>query len=119
MVRLLLDEHVGRVFEHVLAQRGHDVVQAKDRFGERTSDAALLDWCVENDAVVVTNNARDFEPLHERREHRGLFLYRRQDLPDIDPEGLATAIDTVLDQYGEDVTGRLVELDDWYDWLHE
>ncbi len=27
---LLLDEHVGRVFEHVLRNRGYHVIQAKD-----------------------------------------------------------------------------------------
>lgn len=34
--RILLDEHVGRVFERVLQERGHNVEQAKDRFGEHT-----------------------------------------------------------------------------------
>jgi len=39
----LLDEHVGRMFERVLTERGYDVEQAKDRFGERTSDSELLE----------------------------------------------------------------------------
>ena len=39
--RLLLDEHVGRIFERLLRERGHDVVQAKDQFGEHTTDAEL------------------------------------------------------------------------------
>jgi hypothetical protein len=69
--RLVLDEHVGRVFERLLRERGHDVEQAKDRFGEHTSDADLLEWCGENDAVLLTNNAKDFEPLHEEHEHAG------------------------------------------------
>jgi hypothetical protein len=41
-VTLLLDEHVGRVFERVLRERGYDVTQAKDRFGEHTADSDLL-----------------------------------------------------------------------------
>jgi len=41
---MLLDEHVGRVFEHVLDERGYEVEQAKDVFGELTEDTALLEW---------------------------------------------------------------------------
>jgi len=45
--QVLLDEHVGRVFERLLQERGYDVVQAKDQFGEHTSDADLVEWCAE------------------------------------------------------------------------
>lgn len=38
---ILLDEHVGRLFERVLRERGYDVDQAKDRFGEQTNDTDL------------------------------------------------------------------------------
>lgn len=40
-VRMLLDEHVGRVFERLLRERGYDVEQAKDRFGEQTTDVKI------------------------------------------------------------------------------
>lgn len=70
--------------------------------------------------LFVTNNVKDFEPLHRREEHAGIFLYRVQRLPDDDPEGVARTVDEVLDQYGVDeVTNELVEVDEWYDWLHE
>ena len=58
---ILLDEHVGRVFERVLRERSYDVVQAKDQFGEHTSDAELVEWCDESGTVLVSNNAKDFE----------------------------------------------------------
>lgn len=117
---VLLDEHVGRVFERVLAERGYDVRQAKDTFGERTSDRDLLRWCSENGAILVTNNAQDFESLHVDYEHGGILLYRDQALPDEDPEGVARAVDEAVSQYGLDgVSNELVELDAWYDWLHE
>lgn len=87
-VQILLDEHVGRVFERLLGERGYTVVQAKDQFGEHTSDAALLTWCGESRTVLVTNNAKDFEPLHHEHDHAGIFLYYDQKLPDTDPEGL-------------------------------
>lgn len=117
-VRLLLDEYVGRIFERLLRERGHDVEQAKDRFGEHTSDADLLEWCGENGTVLVTNNAKDFEPLHEEHEHAGILLYYEQHLPDTDPEGLARAVDEVFNQYGKsEIENRLVDLDEWYEWL--
>lgn len=119
MVRFLLDEHVPRVFEHLLEQRSHEVDRAKDHFGERTVDPELLAWCADNAVVFVTNNAQDFERLHEAHHHHGLFIYRKQGLLATDPEGVARTVDTVLSQYGEDgLADELVELDEWYAWLH-
>lgn len=117
-VRILLDEHVGRLFERMLRQRGYRVEQAKDRFGERTADEELLRWCAETSVVLLTNNAKDFEPLHREIDHGGILLYRDQRLPDEDPEGLARTIDEVFSQYGVDgVEDELVDLDAWHGWL--
>jgi hypothetical protein len=120
VARILLDEHVGRVFERLLRERGHDVEQAKDRFGEHTSDAELIKWCGESGTVLVTNNAKDFEPLHHEHGHAGILLYYDQKLPDTDPEGLARTVDEVFNQYGINrVENQLVDLGEWYEWLHE
>lgn len=117
---MLLDEHVGRVFERVCRERGHEVVQAKDAFGEETDDAALVDWCGENGVLLVTNTATDFEQLHTATDHAGILVYRDQSRPDRDPEGLARTLDEVLAQYGTaQLRNELVDLDEWYDWLHE
>jgi hypothetical protein len=119
-VQILLDEHVGRVFERLLGERGYTVEQAKDRFGEHTSDAELLTWCSESRTVLVTNNAKDFEPLHHEHDHAGILLYYDQNLPDTDPEGLARTVDEVFTQYGLDgIENQLIDLGEWYDWLHE
>jgi hypothetical protein len=119
-VRILLDEHVGRVLERVLRERGHTVDQAKDRFGEHTSDADLLTWCGESGTVLMTNNAKAFEPLHHDHDHAGIPLYYDQKLPDTDPEGLSRTVDEVFKQYGvADIENQLVDLGEWYDWLHE
>ncbi|WP_424004709.1 DUF5615 family PIN-like protein [Haloarcula salina] len=118
--RILLDEHVGRVFERLLRERGHDVEQAKDRFGEFTTDAELLEWCDSHETVLLTNNAKDFEALDQEYDHAGVLLYYQQTLPDTDPEGLARAVDEVFTQYGTDgIENELVDLGEWYDWLHE
>lgn len=118
--RILLDEHVGRVFERLLRERGHDVEQAKDRFGEQTSDAELVKWCGECGTILLTNNAKDFESLHHEYDHAGILLYYDQKLPDTDPEGLARTVDEVFNQYGIDgVENQLVDLGEWHEWLHE
>ena len=119
-VQLLLDEHVGRVLEKLLRERGHEVRQAKDEFGEYTDDAALLEWCATNGVVLVTNNAKDFEPLAGEQPHAGILLYYDQSLPATDPEGLAQTIDEVFTQYGmAGVEDELIDLGEWYDWLSE
>ena len=119
-VRILLDEHVGRIFERLLRERGNEVVQAKDEFGEYTDDVELLQWCVDEAVVLLTNNAKDFEPLHRTHDHAGLLLYYDQKLPDNDPEGLARTVDEVFNQYGSQaIRNELVDLDEWYDWLQE
>lgn len=61
----------------------------------------------------------DFEHLHESHEHAGLLLYYDQNLPDADPEGLARTVDEVFNQYGSvAVENEIVDLDEWYRWLH-
>lgn len=119
-VRPLLDEHVSRAFQRVLEERGHDVLHATDRFGEHTVDEELLAWAGANDVVLCTNDTRDFQRLAERVEHVGLVLYRDQNRPDVDPEGLARALDVALEQYDrEELVDEMIELDEWYEWLQE
>jgi hypothetical protein len=118
--QILLDEHVGRVFERLQRERGYDVVQAKDQFGEYTTDAEMVGWCAEFEAVLITNNTRHFEPLHHTAHHAGILLYHHQSLPDTDPEGLARTVDEVFNQYGTDgIENQLVGLGEWYGWLPE
>lgn len=118
-VPLLFDEHVDRVFERVLRDRGYRVIRAREVFGDETVDDVLLRWCAENDTVLVSNNVKDFEPLHRQGDHAGILLYHDQSLPTSDPEGLARAVEAVLEQYGpSELANSLVELDEWYDWLH-
>lgn len=118
--RVLLDEHIGRVLEHVLGEAGYEALQARDQFGAGADDAELLNWAADHDLVVLTNNAKDFEVLHGEIDHAGLLLYYDQGLPDTDPEGFTRAIETVFLQYGSrGIKNELVVLDDWYDWLHD
>ena len=96
------------------------MIQAKDRFGERTTDTELLEWCAENTVVLVTNNAKDFEPLLGECDHAGVLLYHDQKRPDRNPEGLARTVDEISTQYGPgDLENEPVDLDEWVNWLQE
>lgn len=104
--------------ERVLRERGYHVEQAKDRFGEHTTDLDLLEWSGEHGVPILTNNAKDFEPLHRTVAHGGLFIYHDQRLPDSDPEGFARTVDEVFRQYGsEGLIDEVVALGEWYRWL--
>lgn len=47
------------------------------------------------------------------------YLFYDQRLPDDDPEGLARAVDEAVSQYGSDaLRNELVDLGEWYRWLH-
>ena len=70
--------------------------------------------------LLCSNNARDFEILDQFEDHAGILLYYDQDLPDRDPEGLARAVEEVVEQYEvEELSNELVDLGEWYRWLHD
>jgi len=49
-----------------------------------------------------------------------MLLYHDQKLPDNDPEGLGRTVDEIFNQYGSTgIENELVDLDEWYEWLHE
>ena len=115
---ILLDEHISRVFERVLRERNFNVTQAKDEFGEETSDRALLNHCLKTNTVLITNNTKDFLDLHEEVDHVGILLLFDQHLHYQNPEGLARTIEAVESQYGTTgLKNEVVDLDHWYEWV--
>jgi predicted nuclease of predicted toxin-antitoxin system len=64
-VRLLLDEMLTPTIARELTARGHDVTAvAGDPAHEALSDTDVLDRARAQRRTVVTNNIRDFRPLH-------------------------------------------------------
>lgn len=115
---ILLDEHISRVFERVLRERNFNVTQAKDKFGEETSDKALLEHCFETNTVLITNNTKDFLDLNETVDHAGILLLFDQRLHYTNPEGLARTVEAVERQYGTSgLENEVVDLDHWYEWV--
>lgn len=118
--RFLLDEHVTRVFERVLREQGIETSHVVDEIGEQTIDESLLEWCAEHQYVLITNDLKDFKPLHDRHDHHGIFVYTDPRLPDRDPEGLTRTVITVVEQYGiEDIKNSFIDLSEWYEWIQE
>ena len=63
-MRLLLDEHLSPAIAEKLRARGHDVVTVVEVGLAGATDERVLAWAVREQRAVVTNNIRDFRPLH-------------------------------------------------------
>ena len=64
-MKLLLDEMFSPLLARELRSRGHDVVAIKERTEwSGLSDPAVLSLARTEQRAVVTNNLRDFRPLH-------------------------------------------------------
>jgi hypothetical protein len=85
-----------------------------------TAENCLSEHYREQDTVLLTNNAKDFESLHAEYDHAGILLYYDQNLPDTDPEGLARTVAEVFEQHDTaGIENRLVDLGEWYEWLQD
>lgn len=89
-----------------LRQRDHDVIAVAERADLRgTPDEDLLDWARTEDRALVTDNQRDFIPIHYRRianghDHKGLILTTNRRFPRGQPATtgkLVVALDEFLD----------------------
>jgi hypothetical protein len=64
-VKLLLDEMLSPVIARELRERGHDVESVAGHLGrEATSDPEILVLARAEHRAIVTNNLRDYRPLH-------------------------------------------------------
>ena len=84
-MKLALDEMYAAAVAEQFRRRDHDVIAVAERADLRgTPDEDLLAWARTEDRALVTDNQRDFIPLHHRciasgHDHSGLILttYRR------------------------------------------
>jgi predicted nuclease of predicted toxin-antitoxin system len=104
-LRLLLDEMYTAAVAEQLCQRDHDVIAVVERADLRgTLDEDLLAWARTEDRALVTDNQRDFIPIHHRRiadgqDHKGLILTTNRRFPRGQPATtgkLVVALDTLL-----------------------
>ena len=118
-MRLLLDEQLSPEIAKQLQRRGHDVLSVAEAGLRGHDDAAVLTWASSQERAVVTNNIRDFRPLHANylsasTTHYGIIL-----LPStkfslrLDALGtIVTALDRLLSEHPkpEEFLGREIFL---------
>lgn len=78
-MRLLLDEHYAETIAEQLRAKGFDAVSVSGLGLKGTDDEPLLEYAVTDRRALLTNNVRDFMPLHARwmasgRSHLGLLF---------------------------------------------
>jgi predicted nuclease of predicted toxin-antitoxin system len=70
-VKLLLDEHFSPTIAAQLQKQGYDVISVAERGSaehaplRQQSDEDLLRWARSEGRVLVTENIRDFMPIHQ------------------------------------------------------
>lgn len=76
-MRLLLDEHYSAAIAEQLQKRGVDAIPVAEHVDAAvaelrgTPDEELLRWARQQGRVLVTENVRDFMPIHRRFLERG------------------------------------------------
>ena len=63
-MKLLLDEQLSATISEQLRTRGHDVVSAAEAGLAGVADEQVLSAAVRDRRAVVTNNIKDFRPMH-------------------------------------------------------
>lgn len=100
-MRLYLDDDsASALLARLLAQAGHDVVVPTAAGLSGMDDPVHLTFAIRESRVLLTNNHRDFELLHDLiaeagGRHRGILSIRRDNDPkrDLTPRGIVVAID--------------------------
>jgi predicted nuclease of predicted toxin-antitoxin system len=114
-VSVLTDEHVPSVFITTLRSNGHEVVKAREAFGEATDDEQLLQYCGENGHLLVTHDKTDFAgSLADGVDHAGIVVYTDANYLRDDPESAVRTLERIVSHYppGE-LVNELVWLDQW------
>lgn len=120
-MKLLLDEMLDRQIAAQLRQRGHDVVavQEHSQWWSTSDEVLLTQVAYQASRVLVTDNLRDFLPLHTAlmdsdRHHAGLLLASPSKYPRA-KRTLGRWVDA-LDAYLTTLPSG-PNLDDTYAWL--
>jgi predicted nuclease of predicted toxin-antitoxin system len=106
-VKLLLDEMLSPVIAQELRSHGHDVLAvAGDRDREGMSDPEVMALARTEHRAIVTNNLRDYRPLHHEAitpggpGHDGMVFMPGSDRRTKDDTGrIIAALQTMLAQY--------------------
>jgi hypothetical protein len=118
-MRLLLDEQLSPEIARQLQRRGHDVLSVAETGLRGHDDAAVLIWASGQARAAVTNNIRDFRPLHANylsaaTTHYGIVLLPSSKFSlRLDALGtIVSALDRLLSEHAnpEEFLGREIFL---------
>ncbi len=75
-MKLFLDECLSpRVANELMEEDGHYIVHPRNQGGLGQADHTVLARCIEEDLVIVTENAKDFRALAAREDiHPGIII---------------------------------------------
>jgi predicted nuclease of predicted toxin-antitoxin system len=101
-VRFFVDECLAPALARRLNERGFDAIHPLDVGRRGELDHTVLRRCVEEDRILITENARDFRDLMGRIDmHPGLVI-----LPSISRAGTLRLVDAVLRYLGQQADPR-------------
>lgn len=85
-MKLALDNHYSRTIAAQLRERGHDVIAVIECGWEAEDDEPLLELCVQEQRVLMSNNVADFTVIvrcwaAEGRRHPGLVFTSDASMP--------------------------------------
>ena len=115
MIAFCTDEHVPSVFITTLRSNGYNVVRATDVFGQGTDDRRLLEYCSEQDRILITHDKKDFSStVGEAVTHAGIVIYTDPIFLRRDPETAVRTLDRIFDYYPQDeLVDERIWLDQW------
>ncbi len=115
MIAFCTDEHVPSVFITTLRSNGYDVVRATDVFGQGTDDRRLLEYCSEQDRILITHDKKDFSStVGEAVTHAGIVIYTDPIFLRRDPETAVRTLDRIFDHYPQkELVNERIWLDQW------
>jgi hypothetical protein len=114
-LKLALDEMYAAAVAEQLCDRDHDVIAVSERADLRgRADEDLLAWGQTEDRALVTDNQRDFIPIHHRciasgHDHKGLILTTNRRFPRGQPATtgkLVVALDQFLHRTAPSIAGN-------------
>jgi hypothetical protein len=117
-VKLLLDEMLSPDIAELLHRRGYDVQAIAASANAELSDPEVLDLARSQQRAVVTNNVRDFRPLHIAAVQAGgtghygmVFIAGNFRRSKADIGRIADALEQKLKQYPG--LGDLADAEEW------
>jgi predicted nuclease of predicted toxin-antitoxin system len=117
-VRLFVDENLSPTLASTAHDRGYDATSSRDRGLLGLSDHALLRLCVEEERVLVTENAGDFRALCAAAGvHPGLIVIpssagaRQRDLLGACLDRIEVAANAAGNEPADYMLNRVVEID--------